>query len=231
MNDYQIAEYLLAHPEFFEHQAELLASVRLANPHGGRAVSLHERQMDILRAKNKQLELRLAQLMHQGQKNDGLMFKLGILAKRILTEQKPAAAPQLIEQVLCETFGVTAAVRIWDVATPYAQEDFVGMPNHEICVFANQLITPYCGNEIKLDVRQWLTTDAAPVLASESFALVALRNPQGDEANAFGLLVMGSPDAQRFQEGMATDFLSYMGVLVSAALSRLLTSSESQCLP
>ncbi|BBO58969.1 DUF484 family protein [Mycoavidus sp. B2-EB] len=224
MNDNQIAEYLLAHPEFFERQAELLASVRLANPHGGRAVSLHERQMDILRAKNKQLERHLAQLMHQGQKNDGLMFKLGILAKRILAEQKLAAVPQLIEQVLGETFEVAAAVRIWDVAAPYMQEGFVCIPNHETSLLANQLARPYCGNEIKPDVRQWLTADTA----SESFALVALRNPLGDEANAFGLLVLGAPDAQRFQEGMATDFLSYMGVLVSAALSRLLASSESQ---
>lgn len=224
MNDHQIAEYLLAHPEFFEHHAELLAAVRLASPHNGRTVSLQERQMDILRAKNKQLELRLAQLMHHGQKNDGLMFKLGILAKRILTEEKPDAVPQLIEQVLREVFGVVA-VRIWGAAVPYAQADFVFSPEHEIGLFANQLTAPYCGNNPELDVTQWLMADEESAVL-ESFALVALRKPHCDETNAFGLLVMGSPDPQHFQEGMATDFLSYMGVLVSAALSRLLVRSE-----
>jgi len=220
MNDSQIAEYLLAHPEFFERQAELLASVRLANPHGGRAVSLQERQMDILRAKNKQLELRLAQLMHQGQKNDGLMLKLGLLAKRIFTEQKSAAAPQQIEQALREIFGVMAAVRVWEGGVSDMQAD------HEISLFANQLTMPYCGHDIRPEIAQWLMTEQMSACALESFALVALRNPQGDETEAFGLLVMGSPDAQRFQEDMATDFLSYMGILVSAALSRLLVLSE-----
>jgi len=33
---------------------------------------------------------------------------------------------------------------------------------------------------------------------------------------------MGSPDARRFHDGMATDFLAQIGVLASAALSRLL---------
>ena len=33
---------------------------------------------------------------------------------------------------------------------------------------------------------------------------------------------MGSPDARRFHEGMATDFLTQIAALASAALSRLL---------
>jgi len=34
--------------------------------------------------------------------------------------------------------------------------------------------------------------------------------------------VMGSPDPRRFHDGMATDFLTQIGSLASAALSRLL---------
>ena len=36
------------------------------------------------------------------------------------------------------------------------------------------------------------------------------------------LAVMGSPDPRRFHEGMATDFLTQIAALASAALSRLL---------
>ena len=44
-----IASYLVNTPGFFERHAELLATVQLASPHGLRAVSLQERQMDMLR--------------------------------------------------------------------------------------------------------------------------------------------------------------------------------------
>jgi uncharacterized protein YigA (DUF484 family) len=43
-------------------------------------------------------------------------------------------------------------------------------------------------------------------------------NSPGD---AFGLMVLASPDAQRFHAGMGTDFLERMAELASAALSRL----------
>jgi len=58
---------------------------------------------------------------------------------------------------------------------------------------------------------------------TESIALIALRDPEAsNDAAAFGLLVMGSPDPRRFHDGMATDFLTQIGALASAALSRLL---------
>jgi uncharacterized protein YigA (DUF484 family) len=41
------------------------------------------------------------------------------------------------------------------------------------------------------------------------------------EAPVFGLLVMGSEDARRFHEGMATDFLTQIGELAGAALGKL----------
>jgi len=47
----EIANYLIHTPGFFERQAGLLAAVQLVSPHGGRAVSLQERQMEMLRDK------------------------------------------------------------------------------------------------------------------------------------------------------------------------------------
>ncbi|MCY7370655.1 MAG: DUF484 family protein, partial [Polaromonas sp.] len=57
-----------------------------------------------------------------------------------------------------------------------------------------------------------------PALAM-SMALVPLRSAPGQPA--FGLLVLGSPDSQRFHDGMGTDFLHRVGELASAALLRL----------
>ena len=43
----------------------------------------------------------------------------------------------------------------------------------------------------------------------------------GSTGPAFGMLVLASPDPQRFQSGLATDFLERIAELASAALSRL----------
>ena len=72
----QIAQYLLDHPSFFEAYPDLLASLAVPSPHGQRAVSLVERQVDILRERNKQFELKLAELVHHGRENDAIADKL-----------------------------------------------------------------------------------------------------------------------------------------------------------
>ncbi|HAJ14135.1 MAG TPA: DUF484 domain-containing protein, partial [Comamonadaceae bacterium] len=57
-----IANYLVNTPDFFERHADLLAAVQLTSPHGHRAVSLQERQAEMLREKIRGLELRAAEM-------------------------------------------------------------------------------------------------------------------------------------------------------------------------
>jgi uncharacterized protein YigA (DUF484 family) len=52
--------------------------------------------------------------------------------------------------------------------------------------------------------------------------MIPLREgPATGVAPAFGMLVLASPDPQRFSSGMGTDFLERIAELASAALSRL----------
>ena len=62
-----VAQYLIDHPEFFENHADILSGLRLISPVIGKAVSLHERQIEVLRSKYKTLELQLSRLMHTAQ--------------------------------------------------------------------------------------------------------------------------------------------------------------------
>ncbi|MBC8738191.1 DUF484 family protein [Paraburkholderia sp. UCT31] len=250
MNDREVAEYLLANPEFFVEHAEALATIRLANPHGKAAVSLQERQMEMLRDKNKHLERRLAELLRYGHENDSIASKFNRWTIRVMAERDPYALPRTIAGGLRDIFDVPqAALRVWDVAEPYAQADFARHVSEEVRIFAGSLSTPYCGANTGFEAAQWLaqaavasngTTNPAASAATsatddrgvasngtaqstESIALLALRDPEGTEdAPTFGLLVMGSSDPRRFHEGMATDFLTQIGALASAALSRLL---------
>jgi hypothetical protein len=251
MNDREVAEYLLANPEFFSQHAELLAAIRLANPHGKAAVSLQERQMDMLREKNKLLERRLAELLRYGHENDSIAAKFNRWTARVIAERDAHALPRTVAQGLMEVFDVPqAALRVWDVADTYRDAHFARQVGEEVRLFANGLDAPYCGANTGFEAAQWLSANeyaSAPAAGDaaseasriESVALLALREPGANEAMsgqdsaendtpaapaapAFGLLVMGSPDPRRFHEGMATDFLMQIGTLASAALSRLL---------
>ncbi|XDJ35913.1 MAG: DUF484 family protein [Burkholderia sp.] len=242
MNERDVANYLLANPTFFTRYAELLATVKLAHPHGKAVISLQERQMEMLRDKNKLLERRLAELLRYGHENDGLSTKFNRWISRVIAERDAHGLPRAITDGLAEVFDVPqTALRIWDVADAYAQASFARNVSEEVQSFANSLATPYCGANSGFEAAQWLvpveaqptaalvedteSTEAGtrpPSGAVESIALIALRSPEaGKGAPSFGLIVLGSPDLRRFHDSMGTDFLTRIGALASAALTRL----------
>ena len=84
--------------------------------------------------------------------------------------------------------------------------------------FASSLTQPYCGVNSGFEAVQWLQDPAMAM----SIVLIPLREePAAGTAPAFGMLVLASPDPQRFGAGMGTDFLERIAELASAALSRL----------
>lgn len=57
VDEASVASYLAATPEFFDRNAQLLAKIRLPDTRGGgTTVSLLERQVEVLRERNRQLE-------------------------------------------------------------------------------------------------------------------------------------------------------------------------------
>ena len=77
---------------------------------------------------------------------------------------------------------------------------------------------PFCGPNLGFEATAWLPQPEVV----QSMALLPLREGTIDSTTpAFGLLVLGSPDPQRFDATMGTEFLSRMAELASAALARL----------
>ena len=85
-------------------------------------------------------------------------------------------------------------------------------------MLATSLDRPYVGPNSGYEAVQWLDE---PTQAA-SLALLALRSAPGQPA--FGLLVLASPDAQRFNSQMGTDLLERLAELAGAALSVLRSS-------
>lgn len=211
-----IANYLANTPDFFERHAQLLGAVQLTSPHGGRAVSLQERQAEMLRDKIKALEQRIMEMIRNGSENVVIADKLQHWTRELFLVSMPRDLPQRIVSELQAQFVVPqAAIRVWDVAPAFAGEAFAQDVSDDAKIFASSLSSPYCGVNAGFEAVGWLP-DA--VLA-QSLALIPLR--VGAAPQAFGLIVLASPDSQRFNSAMGTDFLERIAELASAALSRL----------
>src|SRR5258707_15180952 len=96
MNADDLARFLRANPQFFDQNPELLESIRVTHPYGGRAIPLAERQTVALREKVKLLEGRLAELIHFGEENDAISEKVHRLAVGLVGARDfPALAQSL----------------------------------------------------------------------------------------------------------------------------------------
>ncbi|MBV7540156.1 DUF484 family protein [Acidovorax sp. sic0104] len=216
-----IAQFLTNTPGFFERHAEVLASVQITSPHGARAVSLQERQAEMLREKIKGLEQRIMEMVRNSTENAAIAHKVHQWTSALLEVKDPFDLPQAVVDGVRTLFDVPqAAVRVWDVAGPYIDADFTQGASEDARAFASSLTMPFCGPNLGFEPAGWLALE--PGEPAQSLALLPLRSGAIDSATpAFGLLVLGSPDAQRFDATMGTDFLARMAELASAALIRL----------
>ena len=210
-----IANYLANTPGFFERHSELLAAVQITSPHGQRAVSLQERQMEMLRERIKGLELKIVEMIRHSQENLALANRQQRLSLEMLLATDAGALPQLLVDSLKQGFRVpAAAVRLWGADAAFGERDFAQDVTDDVKSLAASLSLPYCGVNSGFEAASWLL-DSGPVL---SMAMIPLLH----DKRCFGLLVLGSPDPTRYAAEMGTEFLQRIGELAGAALARLL---------
>ena len=218
-----IASFLANTPDFFERHAELLATVELSSGHGGRAVSLQERQAGLLRDKIKTLESKVVEMIRHGNENVTIADKLQRCTRHLLLTAHARDLPETIVRELKGQFAIPQAViKVWRVNGIFTGESFCTDVSSDAQAFASSLGAPYCGVTSGFEAASWLP-DAAMAM---SIALIPLR--VAPEQEAFGMLVLASTDAQRFHADMGTDFLAQIGDLAGAALSRLLPQAGSE---
>lgn len=214
----EIAEYLKNNPSFFEHYADLMAQIFLPHPHGGRAVSLAERQMLTLREKNRQTETKLAELIAFGEENDAISEKVHRLAVGLIAAETFQAVIHLLNFHLRDDFSVPhVALRLWHKPEEIDDLPEFAMVGEELQVFAETLGRPYCGSTAGFGTASWFGEHADHI---RSQALIALRNGGG----TIGMIALGSEEASRFYADMGTLYLERLGEMVSAALARVTKS-------
>jgi uncharacterized protein YigA (DUF484 family) len=220
VDEASVASYLAATPEFFDRHAQLLAKIRLPDARGGNTVSLLERQAEVLRERNRQLEAKIKEFVDVARENDALGGRVLSMARRLIGTQGRAAVIAAIESALREDFDAGQSVLILTpLAAPagVAESRFLRVlasDAPELKSFESLFSSgkPRCG-QLRDTQREFLFGGDATEVGS--VALVPL-GPKG----SLGLLACGSPDAHRFNPTMSTDFLGHIGELIAAALAR-----------
>ena len=220
LSEQAVHDYLAAHPDFFEDHASLLSTLNLPHSTGG-AVSLVERQVSVLRQKDRKLTKQLKDLIEVARANDLLAAKIHELTLQLLAITDLRSTITALEVAMRSGFGADHAVLVVfgdpdDFTDIDAGRFFrvVRKGNDELGPFKTFLggSSARCG-KIRDAQKAFLFQGDAEEVGSA--ALVPLSN-----ASEIGFLAIGSNDADRFHPGMSIDFLTRLGDLVAGALKR-----------
>jgi uncharacterized protein YigA (DUF484 family) len=216
-----VASYLAATPEFFDRHAQLLAKIRLPDTRSGAStVSLLERQVEVLRERNRELERKVKDFVDVARENDALGTRVLAMARRLIVAKDHASAVAAIESALREEFGAGQSVLVLTAARApagVAESRFLRIVPAEAPELRSfdtlfNAGKPRCG-QLRDSQREFLFGGDAGEIGS--VALV----PLGGKGS-LGLLACGSHDSHRFNPTMSTEFLAHIGELIAAALTR-----------
>ena len=217
LTDEVVAEWLRANPDFFRRNSDLLATLRL--PHAtGAAVSLIERQVEVLREQNQSADTRLAELVSIARENETLAARIHRFARRLVSAPTQRAVLTQIERGFREDFDISHTVLL--LFRPGSETPdlrfvrAVASNDGNLAGFETLFSSgkPRCG-QIRDSQREYIFGGDSSGIGS--VALVPLLG-----ATTQGLLVLGSNNRERFHPGMSTDFLQLLGELISDALAR-----------
>ena len=211
MTNDEIARFLRTHPQFFDQHPELLETIYVPHPYGGRAIALSERQTVALREKVRLLESKLAEIIKFAEENDAIGEKVHRLSVALAGARDFPALAHTLYFHLREDFAVPhVALRVWGKSVPadFQEAEAVSEAQRQQ---AEGMPAPHCGPAAGSIFAPWFREAAEHV---RSLALVPL-----SQSAVFGLLALGSEDPQRFFPEMGTLYLRRIGELCAAGVT------------
>jgi len=217
----QVADYLRAHPAFFNDHLDLLEELSIPHP-SGVAVSLISKQLEMLRNRNQEIEAQLASLIEIAKSNDASFDRMHKLTLALLETSTLEEAVASLEVVLSDYFMTDfIAVRIItskpDAALPHL---FLAPDSAELEQFLAILAAdqPKCGRPT---LAQAKVLFGAAALEVQSAAIIPMKF-----ADMSGILAIGSRSTDRFHYSMGSFFLTHMSEIISARFLSLLSQKK-----
>ncbi len=222
----EVLAYLLAHRDFYQRYPEAFAGLQLAHQVTDSA-SLLEKQIEVLRDRNRELTNKLKVMVATVRKNESLSLALHYLAIRLLSvlvdgaklefrDRKISAIKQVCGEVFHERFPDTKIFLHWFAEFINDNSDntlsIIRRDDQRIAGLLHRVFStgkPDCSRLTKPQCIVLL-----PQLNSSvaSTAVVPLQQPKF--GSKIGLLVLYSSDANKFSPGKGTMFLVQLAQLI-----------------
>lgn len=211
-----VAAFLRANLDFFAKHPDLVRDMHIPHNCGG-AVSLVERQTELLRGRVSELDSKLAGFVEAAKENEILLERQHRLILSLLHSDDINDAVQLLHDQLREDFGV-------DFARTVVFDDRNECMSNGLCFYDREYLKqngllsfferkkPMFG---KL-TGQYMTVlfgEDAPAVASAAVIDVSAEEP-------FGLLLLGSADPDRFTPAMGGELMARLGEVLGGIFVR-----------
>ncbi len=216
-----VSRYLEGNPDYFDRRPDILAAIHLPHVGRGKAVSLIERQVQVLRDRNLALQQQLRELVTVARDNDILSERLHRFAVAMVDSASLDDVLDTAKDMLQQEFKLDAVVILLN-AEAHAHSgrpEFVTAADEKFQELVAQCTTkaPICGGKYGAETMAYLFSEQAGEI--KSTALIALKDPLHE-----GLLCMGSRDPHRFHPEMGTVYLVRLGQLLMRAAARYLSA-------
>jgi hypothetical protein len=218
ISEESVLEYLNATPLFFERNLDVLESIIIPQKNGA-VVSLAERQVSALRRKNTILENQLASLIQRVEVNQRLSEKVRAIILSLLKAADIHDCLAAFEQFVIEEFSAAevGAFVFMDGATMDILER-VKVDDLMTLGLLGKGRKPVLG-PISVEQRQALFGCGQGENSAVILPMIG--------SSWHGSVVIVSDDPSRYEAGMASDFLEYLGQVIVLLVNRALDTSLS----
>jgi uncharacterized protein YigA (DUF484 family) len=214
----EVQRYLRNYPGFFLNNEDILSELKLAHK-SGKAVSLLERQVEVLRERNMDMRSRLSSMLDNAQRNDMLFER----SKGLILAVLEAKRAEELSNTLCR----------------HLVNDFEDIDYASLILFADpsrvgssalRVVTP---EQAQQQIGSLLRGKKAVcgVLRSEELGFLFGKHAEhiGSAAlmpiqagNIDGVIAIASKNPQHFKSSMGTMFLDYIAEVVKRCLPKLM---------
>jgi uncharacterized protein YigA (DUF484 family) len=211
-----VARFLEQTPGYFDRHPELLTSLRLSHATDGRAVSLIERQVQVLRDQQTSLQRQLRELVGIARDNDVVTARLHRFALAMLEAATRDEVLDTARDLLRQEFKLDAAVILLAVEPALAarRPEYLAVDDARMRALLERLADgkPVCSGRFESDLMGFVFARGTSEMRSAALIPIGVSRPRG-------VLALGARDPQRFHVGMGTLYLTRLGELLERALA------------
>ena len=205
-----VRDYLIDHPTFFEDNPDVLEAINVSHD-SGKAISLVERQITIMRDKNKVLSGQLEKLIETAKNNDQLLAKTNQLVLKLIQAEDLNSLIAVLDTSLKNDFNTEFySLTLIDkgLFTSKTAANLVSEEEAKSKISSLLSAQKAVSGVMREEQINFLFDQSANNIAS----VIALPL---NSSEPFGILALGSSDADFYSHDIGTVFFDYIGALLN----------------